>query len=131
MQAPAQLRTQFEGPLTLTTFISLGRPLNEIDSSPPGFPDESTHESPRPADARDARPGGRPVGHCVGEERDAALAPAAHAARAAHPACGHGGGHEAAPAAALRRHASAHEPLTVRELIIIHYCMIGNAVCEV
>ena len=83
-----------------------------------GFPDEPSHESPRSQDAGDTRPGGRSVRHGVGEERDAALAPAAHAARPVGPALGRSRGlHEAASATALRGHASAHESLAVRDSI--------------
>ena len=82
----------------------------------PGFPNEPSHESPGPADARDPRPGGRPVGHGVGAERDAAVAPAAHAARRLGPAPRRRRRlHEAAPAAALRRHAPPHEPFAVSD----------------
>ena len=79
-----------------------------------GFPDEPSHESPRSEDAGDPRPCGRSVGHGVGEERHAAVAPAAHAARPVGPTLGGGRGlHEAAPAAALRGHAPANESLAV------------------
>ena len=82
----------------------------------PGFPNEPSHESPRPPDARDPRPGGRPVGHGVGAERDAAVAPAAHAARRLGPAPRRRRRtNEAAPAAALRRHAPPHEPFAVSD----------------
>ena len=86
--------------------------------NPQGFPDEPSHESPRSQDARDPRPGGRSVRHGVGAERDAALAPASHAARPVGPALGRSCGlHEAASATALRGHAPAHESLAVSVMI--------------